>query len=80
MEKNKIFISHSSEDKQIADAICHRLEENGLRCWIAPRDVDCIDWATAIMNGIHKSDVFVVIVSHNALYILYINIGSTSVL
>ena len=67
MEKNKIFISHSSEDKQIADAICHRLEENGLRCWIAPRDVDCIDWATAIMNGIHKSDVFVVIVSHNSI-------------
>lgn len=67
MEKNRIFISHSSEDKQIADAICHRLEEKGLRCWIAPRDVDLLDWATAIMNGIHQSDVFVVIVSHNSI-------------
>ena len=34
-----VFISHSSKDKQTADAICHYLEQNGIRCWIAPRDI-----------------------------------------
>ena len=34
-----VFISHSTADKTIADAICHRLEEAGVRCWIAPRDI-----------------------------------------
>ena len=34
-----VFISYSSSDKAIADAICHRLEEDGITCWIAPRDV-----------------------------------------
>jgi hypothetical protein len=34
-----VFISHSSKDKLTADAICHSLEQNGIRCWIAPRDV-----------------------------------------
>ena len=34
-----IFISHSSKDKKAANAICHALEHNGIKCWIAPRDV-----------------------------------------
>lgn len=62
-----VFISHSSKDRQIADAICHRLEESGIRCWIAPRDIDRSDWAGSIMQGLHKCDVFVVIVSQNSI-------------
>jgi hypothetical protein len=34
-----LFISYSSRDKTIADDLCARLEEEGLRCWIAPRDI-----------------------------------------
>src|SRR5438309_7167458 len=34
-----IFISHSSLDRDAADAACAALEAAGLRCWIAPRDV-----------------------------------------
>jgi len=34
------FVSHSSKDKLVANAICARLENQGIRCWIAPRDVD----------------------------------------
>ena len=34
-----IFLSHSSKDKTIADAACAVLEQRGLRCWIAPRDI-----------------------------------------
>jgi hypothetical protein len=34
-----VFISHSSVNKKAADAICHALEQNGVKCWIAPRDI-----------------------------------------
>lgn len=33
-----VFISYSSQDKLVADAVCHALEAAGVRCWIAPRD------------------------------------------
>jgi len=33
------FISYSKFDKNIAFEICNYLESNGVRCWIAPRDV-----------------------------------------
>lgn len=34
-----VFISYSSLDKQIADAVYSNLENNKIRCWIAPRDI-----------------------------------------
>jgi formylglycine-generating enzyme required for sulfatase activity len=34
-----VFISHSTSDKAVADAVCAGLENAGIRCWIAPRDV-----------------------------------------
>lgn len=66
MKKN-VFISHSSTDKLIADSICHKLEENAYRCWIAPRDIQTTDWAGSIMDGIHHSEIFIVIISHNSI-------------
>jgi hypothetical protein len=33
-----VFISYSTEDKNVADAICSVLEKNDHRCWIASRD------------------------------------------
>ena len=36
---HEVFISHSSEDKATADVLCDALEEAGMSCWIAPRDV-----------------------------------------
>ncbi|OPX69939.1 MAG: lipoprotein NlpI [Methanoregulaceae archaeon PtaB.Bin056] len=34
-----VFISYSSQDKAIADAVCAGLEARRIRCWIAPRDL-----------------------------------------
>src|SRR5437764_13240688 len=34
-----VFISYSSTEKAMADAMCATLEANKLRCWIAPRDI-----------------------------------------
>lgn len=50
--EHRVFISHSSADRHIASAICHYLEESGIRCWIAPRDIDTIDWAGSIMRAL----------------------------
>src|SRR5215475_8855270 len=36
---HEVFISHSSLDKPVADAVCAALEKTAIRCWIAPRDV-----------------------------------------
>src|SRR4051794_10457306 len=33
------FISHSAQDKKIAEMICAALEQEAVRCWVAPRDV-----------------------------------------
>ena len=35
-----VFISHASQDHVVAEEICRLLEEDGIRCWIAPRNVD----------------------------------------
>ena len=37
---HEVFISYSSSDKQIADAVCHTLESYDIPCWMAPRDVN----------------------------------------
>jgi TIR domain len=34
-----VFISHSTNDKPVADALCAALENAQIGCWIAPRDV-----------------------------------------
>jgi TIR domain len=58
------FVSHSSKDKLIADAICARLESQGIRCWIAPRDVDPgRDYSNQIADALEKSAVMVMVVS-----------------
>jgi Protein of unknown function (DUF3365)/TIR domain len=64
---SKVFISHSSKDKQTADAICNYLESAGVRCWIAPRDIPFgSDWTEGIMTGIGSCKVFVLVFSEHA--------------
>ncbi len=62
-----VFISYSSQDRPIADAVCHRLEEAGIRCWIAPRDIRSQDWAGSIIDGLSRSRIYVVIISKNSI-------------
>jgi len=45
----EVFISHSIKDKAAAEAVCAKLEEQKIRCWIAPRDIaPGTDWAEAL--------------------------------
>lgn len=62
-----VFICHSSKDKSSADAACAVLEREGLRCWIAPRDIVAgREWSEAIVNAIEDARVFVLIFSRHA--------------
>jgi formylglycine-generating enzyme required for sulfatase activity len=63
-----IFISHSSKDKVIADAICAGLEAKGMRCWIAPRDIlPGQNYAGQLLKAIENCKVFIVVLSENAI-------------
>lgn len=43
-----VFISYSSKDKKVADAIVADMEQHNIRCWYAPRDIRPGDeWASA---------------------------------
>ena len=62
-----VFISYSHKDKAIANAIVAGLENEGIRCWIAPRDVTPGDtWGEAIVNAISGSKIMVMILSDNS--------------
>lgn len=62
-----VFISHSSKDKETADKVVEFLEEKGLTCWIAPRDiVPGSDWAASISTAITTTKVCLVIYSKNS--------------
>lgn len=62
-----VFISYSSTDQNAALAVLHGLEAAGVRCWIAPRDIEPgAIWAQAIMEGIVGCRVMVVVFSANA--------------
>jgi tetratricopeptide (TPR) repeat protein len=62
-----VFISYSHHDKAAADAVCAKLEQHQIRCWIAPRDViPGIEWADCIINAIHTTRVMVLVFSSNA--------------
>jgi hypothetical protein len=63
----QVFISYSSEDKNVADAVCAGLEQARLRCWIAPRDIIAGDvYGEAILDAISGCRVIVVIFSSSA--------------
>lgn len=59
-----VFISHAQADKTVADMVCATLEQRGIRCWIAPRDIlPGSDWGAAIIGAIRASRVMVVVFS-----------------
>ena len=52
-----VFISYSSRNKGIADEICHALENNGIKCWIAPRNIHSGNPYTHIINAITNTKI-----------------------
>ena len=62
-----VFISYSSKDKVVADAVCAKLEQEKIRCWIAPRDIlPSSTYGKSIIDAINQSSLMVLIFSKNS--------------
>ncbi len=62
-----VFVSYSSKEKAIADAVVAAHEQSGIRCWYAPRDIaPGADWADSITKAIHDCSLMVLIFSEEA--------------
>lgn len=62
-----VFVSYSHKDKPAADAVVAGLEQKGVRCWVAPRDVTPgTSWGDAIIGAIETAKIMVVILSANS--------------
>ncbi len=59
-----VFISYSSHDKPIADAVCAGLEAAKIRCWIAPRDMlPGVPYGEALGEALRESQILLLIFS-----------------
>ncbi len=62
-----VFICHSAKNKVTADAVCAVLENRGIRCWIAPRDVTPgLEWGECIIDAIEEARVMVLVFTSEA--------------
>jgi TIR domain len=62
-----VFISYSQPDQACADELVARVEREGIKCWIAPRDIaPSSDWAAEIIDAISKSSTMVLVFSANS--------------
>jgi hypothetical protein len=63
----KIFISYSTHDQASAEQVCQLLEQRGITCWIAPRDITPgADYDEEILDAIEATEAAVLILSSNA--------------
>ena len=64
----QVFISYASADADVANRICGALENAGISCWIAPRDIEAgTDYPAAIVDGVASCSVLIVVLTENAL-------------
>jgi uncharacterized protein YjiK len=62
-----VFICHSSNDKQVADAACAALEAQRIPCWIAPRDILAgEEYGKAIVDALASCQIVLLIFSGHA--------------
>ncbi len=59
-----VFVSYSKRDKATANAVVAGLEQGGIRCWIAPRDIMAgSTWGSAIVQAISEASAVVLLLS-----------------
>lgn len=62
-----VFLSYASADAAVANSIVERLEKQGLRCWLAPRDVrPGTEYTDAIVAAINEAKAVVLVLSGRA--------------
>ena len=62
-----VFVSYASQDAAVANSILANLESQGLKCWLAPRDVRAgTIYADAIVRAINEAKAVLLVLSENA--------------
>jgi TolB-like protein len=62
-----VFVSYASQDAAVANSVVEALERQGIKCWIAPRDVTPgSQYADAIVGAINDAKVLVMVLSLSA--------------
>lgn len=62
------FISYASADRAVAEALTAHLEQHGLSCWMAPRDVPAgAQYADAIVRAINEARALVLVLSRESI-------------
>ncbi len=76
-----VFISYKSQYVKIVNAVVHLLEEEGIKCWYAPRDLDNKgagkDYDDEIVDAITAARVVIVILCDEALESKWVKIEIT---
>lgn len=64
---HQVFISYSHKDEKIREAVCKKLEAEGIKCWYAPRDIQPgEEWADTITKALQQCKVMVLIFTDNS--------------
>jgi TolB-like protein len=62
-----VFVSYASQDAAVANSLVENLEQHGLKCWMAPRDVKPgAQYADAIVRAINDAKAVVLVMSGSA--------------
>lgn len=64
---HQVFISYSTKDQPQAEAVRNVIEQNGIACWMAPRDIPGgSNYTKEIPSAIRECQAFVLMLSQNA--------------
>lgn len=62
-----VFISYSSKDEKIANEMCTAFEQEGISCWIAPRNIQVgKEYGGEIIKGIEGAKIFFLCLSKSS--------------
>ena len=63
----KVFISYSVKNQKLANELCAYLEQTGVPCWIAPRDIpSAANYAGEITRAIKAADDVLLVYSKDS--------------
>ncbi|MGQ0614626.1 MAG: TIR domain-containing protein [Planctomycetaceae bacterium] len=64
---HEVFLSYAQPDRNVADAVCARLESRGIRCWYAPRNIlPGSQWSASIVDAIAGARIMVLVFSSHS--------------
>lgn len=63
---HEVYISYDEADSLAAEAICHVLEENDIKCWIKSRDAGRKHIVEEVTEAIRNSEVMILIFSNTS--------------